>query len=451
MTDADLAFEDIAGLGRHYRSGAASPVEVTELLLARIEALNPTLNAFITVTAERARAQARRAEADLRAGQDRGPLHGVPIALKDLVDVAGVPTTCGSRIRAAFVPERTAPLAARLEAAGAVLLGKTNMLEFAYGVAHPDYGQANNPHDADRTAGGSSGGSAAAVAAGLCFAAIGTDTGGSIRIPAAYCGVAGLKPTYGAVDLEGVFPLSWSLDHAGPLARRSEDARLTLEALTGRPHAAPRGVAGLRLGVLSGYAQPDALQPGVREVFRAALAALEAQGATLSEVHLPELALADDALMQVLLPEASAAHDPWLRAHAQDYAPMTRTQLELGFTVPAVTYVRAQQFRRLLSRRCLQAFETVDALLSPTAPWVAPHEDPAIAGDEGAAEARWTGPHNLTGFPALSVCAGHDAAGLPVGLQVITLPGADARALAIGSAAEVWLVPRGLEGQHGHR
>ena len=262
----DPLMQSIAETGRLYRSGALSPVEITELTLGRIEQLNPGLNAFITVMTETARQQAERAERELGVGLDRGPLHGIPVALKDLIDVQGTPTTCGSRIRAQDYPIQTAPLACRLEAAGAVLIGKTNMLEFAYGVPHPDYGQTNNPHNLGRTAGGSSGGSAAAVAAGLCFAAVGTDTGGSIRIPAAYCGVAGLKPTYGLVDLAGVFPLAWSLDHAGPLARNSEDARLLLEVLTGKAIRWPGSIDTLRVGVLRSHAEGPEMQPEVAEV-----------------------------------------------------------------------------------------------------------------------------------------------------------------------------------------
>ncbi|WP_019586703.1 amidase [Deinococcus apachensis] len=432
----DVLFLPIAELGRRYRDGSLSPTTVTRLTLERIERLDPTLNAFITVTAERALAGAARAEEELRGGLDRGPLHGVPIALKDLVDMAGVPMTCGSRILADHLPERDAAITARLEAVGAVLVGKTNMLEFAYGIVHPDYGQTNNPWDRSRTAGGSSGGSAAAVAAGLCFAAVGTDTGGSIRIPASYCGVAGLKPTYGLVDLEGVFPLSWSLDHAGPLARTSDDARLLLEALTGRSFVLEREVRGLRVGVLRAHAGGEEVEAGVHEVFERACAALHEAGAVLADVEVPDLDLADAALLNVLLPEASAVHARWLSERPGDYAPATRTQLELGFAVPAVTHVRAGQYRRHLSRQFARVFGEVEAILTPTAPWVAPHEDPAVAGDEGAAEARRTGPHNLTGFPALSVNGGFGAGGLPVGLQIVTPPGQDGLALWLGGRLE---------------
>ncbi|WP_293914336.1 amidase [Deinococcus sp.] len=434
MTDSALLLASIPEIGALYRSGQLSPLELTRLCLARIETLEPQLNAFITVTAELALSQAAQAETELRSGQDRGPLHGIPVALKDLIDTAGIRTTCASRILSANVPEADAPLVARLRVAGAVTLGKTNLSEFAMGVAHADYGQVNNPWDASRTAGASSGGSAAAVAAGMCFAAVGTDTGGSIRIPASYCGIAGLKPTYGTVDLSGVFPLSWSLDHAGPLARSSADAALLLGALTGRTFSSEVKLDGLRLGVIQRANPYD--QPEVETVFAAACRALEAAGAELCEVQIPDLGQADAALFSVLLPEAATLHAHWLQWQGGDYAPDTRAQIELGFALSAVTHVRAQQFRRHLTRRFLEALGRLDALISPSVPWVAPGEDPVFTGGEGAAEGHRSVPHNLTGLPALSVNMGFGAHGLPLGLQIIARPHAEAVCLGIGAATE---------------
>ncbi|MER3555851.1 MAG: amidase [Meiothermus sp.] len=437
MSDLGLLTRSIAEIGRLFRSGQLSPVELTALTLRRIETLNPVLNAFITVTQDKALEAARRAEAELRSGKDRGPLHGIPIALKDLIDTAGVRTTCASRILKDHVPQRDAPMVRILEAAGAVVVGKTNLLEFAYGIVHPDYGQTNNPWDTGRTSGGSSGGSAAAVGAGLCFAAVGTDTGGSIRIPASYCGVAGLKPTYGTVSLEGVFPLSWSLDHAGPIARTSEDARLLLEAMTGKSLASSASLQGLRLGVIQRGGSE--VQAEVTQVFDAACHALEGAGAEIQEVKIPDLALADTALLNVLLPEASAVHQGWISRRPEDYAPFTRFQIELGFALPAVAHVRAQQFRRHLTRQFLKVLETVDLLISPSVAWVAPPEDPVVAGDEGSAEGRRSAPHNLTGLPALSINAGFGALGLPVGLQIVGKPHQDGFVLAVGGALEALL------------
>ena len=236
MTDPAIAFAGIAAIGERYRDGSLSPVEVTGLCLERIAAHDPELNAFLSVlTASRRWSRPASAEAELRAGRDRGPLHGIPVAVKDLMAIAGVPTRFGADPIFEEVPERDAAMVRHLRAAGAVIVGKTNLLEFAYGAVNPRVGQTNNPWNPERTSGGSSGGSAAAVAAGLCYAAVGTDTAGSIRIPAAYCGVAGLKPTYGLVDLDGVSLLSWSLDHAGPIARSCADAAAMLAGLTGRP------------------------------------------------------------------------------------------------------------------------------------------------------------------------------------------------------------------------
>lgn len=439
MATEDLFLATIPQIAARYRDRSLSPVEVTKAVLARIDALNPILNAFITVTAEHALAAAHRAETELHAGNDRGLLHGIPIALKDLVDTAGIRTTCGALILADHVPAADAAIVRRLHEAGAVIVGKTNMLEFAYGIVHPDYGPAWNPWDPARTAGGSSGGSAAAVAAGLCYAAVGTDTGGSIRIPAAYCGVAGLKPTYGRVPLEGIFPLSWSLDHAGPIARTSTDAALLLDALLARR---PRpldalGLRGRRLVVLSNHRDGDDMEPAAIDAFEEACATLRRAGATLTDASIPELALSEDAIFPILGPEASAIHSRWIKECPEKYAPLTRLQIELGFTVPALTHVRAQQYRRYLTRQMLDLLAGADAILSPTAPWGAPHKDPAITDDEGAAEGRRTGLYNLTGLPALTVNSGFGPGDLPLGLQIVTRPGADRLALRIGAAFEM--------------
>lgn len=434
----DILFASISEIAACYRRGDLSPVEVTERTLARIDALNPTLNAFITVAAESVLASARQAEAELRAGTDRGLLHGIPVALKDLVDTAGIRTTCGSRILADHVPERDAPIVTHLRRAGAVMVGKTNLLEFAYGIVHPDFGATWNPYDPSRTAGGSSGGSAAAVAAGLCFAAVGTDTGGSIRIPAAYCGVAGFKPSFGLVSLDGIFPLSWSLDHAGPIARTAADAALLLDVMLDRQPrpVEPVNLKGLRLGILNAHRLGREMEGPVLAAFDAACAALAEAGAILSHVEIPELAAVDTGLHAIVAPEANVIHADWFAQRPDDYAPLTRDQIEAGFGMAAVDYVRAQRHRQRLTAHFLSALSQVDAILSPTAPWVAPLEDPAVLGEEGMAEARRTAPANLTGLPALTVNCGFSPAGLPVGLQITTGPGEDALCLQIGVAIE---------------
>ena len=435
MAETELLFKSIPEIGALYRSKAISPLEITRLTLDRIAQLNPSLNAFISLTSEKALEQASRAERELHTGVDRGALHGIPIALKDLIDTAGIRTTCGSRILRDQVPKHDAIITTRLEESGAVLVGKTNLLEFAFGIVHADYGQTNNPYDLNRTAGGSSGGSAAAVAAGLCFAAVGTDTGGSIRIPASYCGVAGLKPSYGLTSLSGVFPLSWSLDHAGPIARSSRDARLMLEAMTGLILEHPARIKNMRFGVLQREGRD--MQPAVIAAFDAAAQALRGAGATVQTIEIPDLELADAALLNVLLPEASVIHAPWIESRPEDYSPLTRMQIELGFAIPAVTHVRAQQFRRHLTRQFLLALRGLDAILSPTVAFVAPKEDPLFAVDaHGVSEGRRTSPYNLCGLPALSVNCGFGDHGLPVGIQIVTRPHEDALALAIGGAIE---------------
>ena len=437
--DTSVLFSSINEIGRRYRSGDLTSVRVTEMCLARIEALNPTLNAFLTVTPDDALEAAATADDELRRGHDRGALHGIPIALKDLIDTVGTPTTCGSIILRDNVPGQDAVIVRNLRSAGAVIVGKTNMLEFAYGIVHPDVGQTWNPWNTTRTAGGSSGGSAAAVAAGMCYAAVGTDTGGSIRVPAAYCGVAGLKPTYDLVSLEGIFPLSWSLDHAGPLARSSHDAALMLDALCGRrpqPLQPRRDITNIRMGLLTAHFEGDEMQAAVRDLCFAACDRLAQFGMQFVPVEVEYLDLADGLLLTLAGPEASLIHDVWLHERPQDYAPLTRQQLELGYAVPVSAYLRAQQFRRLLAARMMAVFEQVDALISPTVAWAAPAEDPAVIDAQGASEARRTAPYNLTGFPAHTVMAGFDPDGLPAALQIVTRPGEDKLALAIGAVLE---------------
>ena len=435
----DVRAATVAELGAAYRSGGLSPVDVVEHCLRRIEERDGEVNAWITVLGDRAVAAARDAERALAAGDDRGPLHGIPVALKDNVDTAGIETTCASRILRGNLPSADADVAASLDEAGAILLGKTNLLEFAYGIVHPDFGQCNNPLDTGRTSGGSSSGSCAAVADGMVPLAVGTDTGGSIRIPASYCGIAGLKPTYDLVSRRGVFPLSWSLDHVGPIARSAGDASLLLRAMAGdrlpAGHGPPAALDGLRVGVVAEHLGDD-LHPGVRVAFDRAVADLGGAGAAVSEATVPSLAYADDALFPVFGPEATLVHQEWMRTRPGDYAPMTRAQLELGLLVPATDQVRAQRYRSLLRSEFDAVFAGVDVLVSPTVAWVAPAEDPAIAGDEGAIEARRTGPYNLTGHPAISVSCGAAEDGLPAGIQFAGPRMSDLRLLDVAALYE---------------
>ncbi|MDQ7844827.1 MAG: amidase, partial [Armatimonadota bacterium] len=382
---------------------------------------------------------------------------------KDNIETAGIRTTCASRILAKNVPRKDATVVRKLRQAGAILLGKNNLLEFAYGIVHPDYGQCNNPWDPARTAGGSTSGGAAAVAAGQVYAAVGTDTGGSIRIPASYCGLVGMKPTYGLVSRHGVFPLSWSLDHVGPLARTVEDAAIVLSIIAGGDPADPTtidgvalhpegddvGLKGLRVGLMQ-HTGGD-LRPGVRRRFEEAVELFKKEGAAVSDVAIPTLPYCDQLLLPLIAPEATSIHEPWLRTRAEDYAPMTRTQLELGAVLPAVEFVRAQRVRRKLIAELEEVFKEVDILLNPTVAWVAPKEDPAVAGEEGVVEARRTSPHNITGIPAVTVPMGFAEDDLPAGLQIAGPWRADGLVLQVARAYERlggWTVrePRGISG-----
>ncbi len=437
MAEAEaFAFAGVEELGAAFRSGTVTPLEVAEAALARAAALEPRLNAVIATMREPALVAASAATRELQAGRDRGPLHGIPVAIKDLIDVAGVPTTYATRAVDPVMPARDAVLVQRLREAGAVPLFKTNLLEFAYGVAHPDVGQTNNPWDVTRTSGGSSGGSAALVAAGVVPVAVGTDTGGSIRIPAAYCGIVGLKPSHGLVSTEGVFPLSWSLDHAGPLARSVRDAAALLRGLTGQALVfGERPIEGLRIGLVASHLDSALLTPGVREAVTAALDRLGRYGAILSRVEIAELDAANRGLMTLALPEAALIHEKIFAARPHGYAPGTRAQLEAGATVSAIDYVRAQRLRVRLGQNVEALFGVVDVLLSPAVAFVAPARDPALDDEDGDGEMLSSGLANMTGHPALSLPCGFSA-GLPVGLQLIGPAGRDADLLAVAAAVE---------------
>ncbi len=429
------------------RGGAASPTALAEAALARIAALDPQLNAFQIVTAEAAMEDARRAEAELAAGHDRGPLHGVPVAVKDLFDVAGLPTAAGSKIRAGELAVVDATVVARLRAAGAVILGKTRMSEFAYspGSNNAHYGPTANPYDPTRDTGGSSSGSAAAVAAGMAFAALGTDTGCSIRIPAAFCGLVGLKPTWGRVSLAGAVTLSWSLDHAGPLARCVADAAAMLAILAGpdprdgrtqRP--APlfaagdlaAGVAGLRVGVLrdDGSGRELAGPEQLGAVGRAA-AALAAAGAEVSELDLPQLDPLRVAGGAILGMEAAAYHLPWLRERLDDYGEFMRQRVLAAFAYEAGAFVRAQQARAELRRAASAALEGYDLLLGPI------HPGPVPALGVPAANGLAI-PFNTLGWPALTQPAGLGADGLPLAVQLVAGPWREATLLRAAYVVE---------------
>lgn len=435
------------------REGTCSSRELTERSLEVIDRLGPATNAFIRVTADTARRAAAAADEELRRGLDRGPLQGIPISLKDLIDVAGEPTTAASRVLADNLATADAPVVVRLRHAGAVLIGRTNLHEFALGTTSEDsaWGPVRHPADHTRSAGGSSGGSAVAVATGMGLASVGTDTGGSIRIPAAACGIVGLKPGAGEVPIAGVVPLSRTLDHVGPLARSVHDAGILWSVLADAP--VPRFAASLSgrlLGRLGGYFE-ERLQPGVRQVFDAGVRRLSDAGARISPVELPEVAGVADAYVALVLSEGAYWHGDRLDRCAEDYQPAVRARLLDGRHVLAVDYLKAHETARRLGQEVDRALETCDALIVPTLPLVAPPigvSDVAIDQDDGgarmpvrAAMLRLTQPFNLSGHPAISLPL--PTSGLPVGLQVVGRRHRTADLLALAAACEEALADAG--------
>jgi aspartyl-tRNA(Asn)/glutamyl-tRNA(Gln) amidotransferase subunit A len=458
MTDDELGSLTITSAGLLLKSRALSPVELTDFYLAKIARLDPTLRAFITVTADLARKQARQAERDLARRKWRGPLHGIPITLKDLYWTAGIRTTAGSRVLADFVPATDSTATARLAAAGAVLLGKTNLHEFAAGVTNdnPHWGACQNPWKLGYIPGGSSGGSAAAVAAGLGLGSLGSDTGGSIRIPAAFCGIVGHKPTYGLVPRYGILPESWSLDHGGPITRTAADAAAVLQVIAGhdprdpsssarRVPALARGLRGdlkgLRVGVPRNY-YFDIVAPEVEGAVRRAIATLGKLGARVVPVRVPGVEAALDTCFVIAWAEAAHYHRRWLSTRAEDYGADVRALLEGALLYLASDYLQGQRVRGLIRQSLKKAFEQVDVLVSPSAPLAATpigQLETDIRGrrvsvlDVGA---RLTCVANLTGEPACSVPCGFTPEGLPIGLMIHGRAFEDATVLRVAHAYE---------------
>ena len=443
----NLAFATIEELAALLAKRNISPVELTVLFLQRIDRQNSAVNAFLTVTAELALAAARRAEKAFSrkrgASRNRNPLLGIPVSLKDNLWTRGIRTTAGAKILRDFVPTADATAARKLFDAGAVLLGKTNMHEFAYGItsSNPHYGDARNPWACDRITGGSSGGSAAAIAAGLCVASIGTDTGGSIRVPSALCGTVGLKPTFGRVSVFGTVPLAPSFDHVGPIARSVPDAAILLGLIAGRdpldPTSSARRVENFR-GALDKplrkfrLGRPHEhywkkLDSEVRRLAEAAVRDLEKHGAVVREVSLPHLIDSLQAATDISLAEATHGHQAagFFPADAADYSKEVRQRLEAGEKITAVQYLAGLDVRKRLPAEFDAAFQDVDAIVAPTAPVPAPligADNVVIDGEEIGVRPALVGmcrPANFTGLPAISVPCGFTREGLPTGLQLI--------------------------------
>jgi aspartyl-tRNA(Asn)/glutamyl-tRNA(Gln) amidotransferase subunit A len=448
---SDIALLPLQAASALVHSRRASCVDLVRACLDRITRHDRELGAFITLTADSALDEAKRADADLANGVDRGPLHGIPIALKDLYDTAGIRTTAGSRIFADRVPERDCAVVEKLRAAGAVFLGKLNLHEWALGVTNqnPHFGPACNPWDTSRIPGGSSGGSAIAVASGFCYVSPGSDTGGSIRIPASLCGVAGLKPTYGRVSLRGVIPLAWTLDHSGPLARTVGDLAIALNAIAGHDPLDPAsvdvasedyaasledGAKDVRVVVPANFFFDD-VDPEVDAAVREAVRVLTSLGASVTERSLPRVDLLT-AQRAILLTDAAAYHREHLRERAADIGADVLTRLRTGQTFTGTDYAQARRDRDELRREWLAVLREQDIILSPTTPIAAPPRD----GQDAVAAAQRltanTAPFNLTGLPAISIPCGFTKAGLPIGLQLAAGPWREALLLRVARAYE---------------
>jgi aspartyl-tRNA(Asn)/glutamyl-tRNA(Gln) amidotransferase subunit A len=450
----ELHYLTIAEAAPLIRDGRLSPVELTTAYLERIDTIDVRLHAYVTLLSERALAQARQAEADIRAGNYRGPLHGIPVALKDLYDTAGIRTTAMSRVTPDRVPEEDATTVARLYEAGVVLLGKLAMHEFASGGPDPTslFPPARNPWNTDHMPGGSSSGSGAAVAAGLCMGALGSDTGGSIRGPASMCGIVGIKPTFGRVSNFGVVPLSWSQDNCGPMTWTVEDTAIMLQAIAGHDPKDPTtadvpvpdylaelrdGARGLTIGVPREYFYEEA--PGVDvQVIRAAERALETLaelGAEIRDVEIPHIKYAQIANQVTTLAEAYSYHEANLKTRRHDYGDMVRNRFLLGGLLSAADYNQALRMRRVIKDEMAGALSQADVLVTPTYASPAPQIQ-GYAGSSTLTQPSFTGPFNVSGLPAVSVPCGMSDDGLPLGLQIAGKPFDEATVLRVGYAYE---------------
>jgi aspartyl-tRNA(Asn)/glutamyl-tRNA(Gln) amidotransferase subunit A len=450
---ADLWEQPIESLAPQIRAGRLSPVELTQACLDRITRVDRNLQSFICLAPD-ALEQARKAEKEIRGGNWRGPLHGIPVGIKDNYLTAGMPTTAGTEAPGIEFPQRDASAVARLRTAGAVLIGKTRTHEFAWGNVTPPV---RNPWDLERVPSGSSGGSGAAVAAGLCAAALGSDTGGSIRMPASACGVVGLKPTFGRVSRDGIVPHSWSLDHAGPLTRTVTDAAYLLATLAGYDPADPacqdravpiyeralgKPIKGIRIGVCRNHFF-ERNQAEVKQAVEAAIYDLAALGAQVVEFKLPNLEYGLAAIFAIELASSTAYHDGSLRAgRVQHFTPDVRTLVEMGRLVSAPDYLKAEQVRAVLMADFRRALDKVDVIVGPTTPitaWRVGEWEVRVGEKQEsvlAASWRFTFPYNLTGMPAISIPCGFDGQGLPIGLQIAARPFDEAAVLQVAHAYE---------------
>lgn len=458
MREKDICFLSIPQLSGLIKNREVSPVEVTRAILSRIEEIDPKINAFITLLEDDALESARKAEKAIASGKYLGSLHGVPIALKDIFWLKGVRTTAGSKILADFVPKQDATVVERLKKAGAIFVGTLNLHEFAMGGTsnNPHYGPVRNPWDMKRIPGGSSGGSAAGLAASIFFGSLGTDTGGSIRNPASFCNIVGLKPTYGRVSRHGVIPLSWSLDHIGPMARTVEDAAIILNVIAGHdpkdlttsdtpvPDYAKRltgGIKGLSIGIPRGFFM-ERVDSHVRAMVEKAISVLEELGASIREVSLPHTKLAAPIGTVMVNAEAISYHEPFFDARPNDYGEDVRARLEVGKVMLAKDYLRALKARSIFVREVQEVFRQVEIVVTPTSPFVAPRigqktiKINGVAHEMRKGSGLFTRPFNLSGNPAVSVPCGFPSNGLPTGLQIVGRPFEEDKVLRVAYAYE---------------
>ena len=440
MKSREICFLSIGEASELIAGKQISPVEVVNAHLERINQTNDTLNSFITLLSEKSLAAANKAEQDIQSGNYLGPLHGIPIGLKDLFYTKGVRTTVGSKILQKFVPAYDATVTEKFKKAGAIIMGKLQMHEFALGSTseNPHHGPARNPWDIERVTGGSSGGSGSAVAAGQCMGALGTDTGGSVRIPSSLCGIVGLKPNFGRVSRYGVYPLSWSLDTVGPMTRRVRDAALILNVIAGydsrdtssanRPvedftASLGQGIKGLLIGIPQEFFF-EIIDPEVKDAVYRAAHVLEGLGASVDEVSIPVLEHSLTISNNILLTEAAEVHLEHLRESADDICADVRTKFEMGALTPAADYIKAQRARRIFNRKMAETMLNYDILLAPTEPVGAPKFSETTVRVGSGAEpklsllSRLTRPFNICGLPAISVPCGFTSSGLPIGMQL---------------------------------
>ena len=459
MNKQEIPFLSLAELSRLIEAKEVSPVEATEAYLERIDRLDGKFNSYITVSTEEALKAARESEASIASGRYLGPLHGIPVAVKDQFNTRGIRTTAGSNLLSDFVPDEDATVVANLKTAGAVLLGKLNLSEFALGDSfHHPAGTPRNPWDPERNPGISSSGSAAAVAAFLCAASLGEDTGGSTRIPAAWCGLVGLRPTWGLVSRHGVSPVCWSMDTVGPISHTVEDCAITFQAIAGYDpkdastrneplpdyrQALDGNVRGIRIGVINEMVHRDDVDREIRDAVVAAAGALGELGAAVEPVSVPWIETSGSVSKCLTDMEGAAIHHERLKTRAMEYDYNSRVRLLTGILTPAQVYYKAQKMRALIRAQILEQLQEVDVLVLPTSPIVAPKipDAPGIKSQEEAhgrmsGVRSWTGPFNLANVPAISIPCGFTSENLPIALQIVGRPFEEATVMKVAHAYE---------------